>query len=95
VTGQLGDALSTHPLFGEVLGATGFRRVGGVLHLVVMLPDRTPGTIRAEATDVLGSEESTAAAGAVLSIEGIRRLRSLVLAQPRRRGSRGAGRTAP
>jgi hypothetical protein len=83
-----------HPLFGELLAASGFRRFAGVLHLVVELPDGSPGTIRADATDVL------AAAGlepvlAVLDASGVRALRALVTAmgdagspRPRRRSSK-------
>ena len=33
----------THPLFGRLLAASGFKRRGGVLSLVVMLPDGSPG----------------------------------------------------
>jgi len=44
---------ATHPLFGQLLGARDFRRVDGVVFLVVGLPDGSPGTIRADATDVL------------------------------------------
>src|SRR6266540_6225568 len=43
---------ATHPLFGRLLWASGFKRLGGVLHLVVVLPDGSPGTIRADATGV-------------------------------------------
>jgi hypothetical protein len=43
-----------HPLFGRLLWASGFKRLGGVLHLVVTLPDGSPGTIRADATGVFG-----------------------------------------
>jgi hypothetical protein len=83
----------THPLFGRLLAAKGFKRLRGVLYLVVMLPDGTPGTVRADATDVAESADAEQIPGTVLSVDGIRRLRSLVLAQPRRvRG--GAGRTA-
>jgi hypothetical protein len=34
---------ATHPLFGRLLWASGFKRLGGVLHLVVTLPDGSPG----------------------------------------------------
>jgi hypothetical protein len=43
-----------HPLFGRLVRASSFKRLNGVLHLVVELPDGSPGTVRAEATDVLG-----------------------------------------
>jgi len=46
----------THPLFGRLLAARSFKRLNGVLHLVVELPDGSPGTIRADATDLLGVE---------------------------------------
>jgi len=68
-----------HPLFGRLLWASGFKRLGGVLHLVVTLPDGSPGTIRADATGVLGDGlELQAPPGTVLSVEGIRQLRVLV-----------------
>ena len=35
--------------------ATSFRRLNGSLFLVVQLPDGSPGTIRADATDVLAT----------------------------------------
>jgi hypothetical protein len=67
----------THPLFGQVLEASGFKRLSGVLYLVVGLPDGTPGTIPAAATNVFG--EATVAAGStVMSVEGLRRLRMVV-----------------
>jgi hypothetical protein len=67
----------THPLFGKLLAAKGFRRVEGVLFLVVELPDGSPGTIRADATDVLsaGAQEALAT---VLDADGLRVLRTLV-----------------
>jgi hypothetical protein len=68
-----------HPLFGELLAASGFRRFAGVLHLVVELPDGSPGTIRADATDVLAAAEPPAA-GTVLDAGGVRALRALVTA---------------
>jgi hypothetical protein len=68
---------STHPLFGSLLVAQGFRRVDGVVFLVVELPDGSPGTIRADATDVLG-EEPVVPSAAVLDVEGLRSLRRLV-----------------
>jgi hypothetical protein len=82
---------AVHPLFGELLAASGFRRSAGVVYLVVELPDGSPGTIRAEATDVLvaAGQESVAA---VLDAVGVRALRALVAAmcgpgspRPRRR----------
>jgi hypothetical protein len=69
-----------HPLFGRLLWASGFKRLGGVLHLVVTLPDGSPGTIRADATGVFGDglEVQGMPAGTVLTVEGIRQLRVLV-----------------
>lgn len=90
--GEVLVTAGTHPLFGQTLLAKSFQRRSGKVLLVVVLPDGTPGTISAEATNVL-SEETLAdpVAPTVLSIEGLRRLRSLVAAQPRRRTSRGTG----
>ena len=82
---------ATHPLFGSLLAAQQFRRVDGVVFLVVALPDGSPGTIRANATDVLGDavEEST---GTVLDAEGLRLLLALVTRmQPPRRSGRARG----
>jgi hypothetical protein len=49
-----------HPLFGRLLAASGFKRHGGALFLVVMLPDGSPGTISVAATDILGGEPAPA-----------------------------------
>jgi hypothetical protein len=85
---------AVHPLFGELLAASGFRRSAGVVYLVVELPDGSPGTIRAEATDVLvaAGQEPVAA---VLDAVGVRALRALVAAmcgpgspRPRRRNGK-------
>jgi hypothetical protein len=67
----------THPLFGRLLAASGFKRRGGVLLLVVVLPDGSPGTIRADATDILGDPPPVGAT--VMSVEGFRRLHELVV----------------
>jgi hypothetical protein len=82
-----------HPLFGRLLSASGFKRWNGSLLLVVVLPDGTPGTIPAEATDVFGVPPAPVVT-AVLSVEGVRRLRAVVepLA-PRRSRSRRAAST--
>ncbi len=48
-----------------------------MLFLIVVLPDGSPGTIPAAATDVLG-DEPTVALATVLSVEGIRLLQGLV-----------------
>jgi hypothetical protein len=47
---------SMHALFGELLAATGFKRWNGVPLLVVTLPDGSPGTIRADATDIFATD---------------------------------------
>jgi len=47
----------THPLFGRLVAAKSFKRWNGVLLLVIDLPDGSPGTIRCDATDVLGVVE--------------------------------------
>jgi hypothetical protein len=69
----------THPLYGRVLEAVSFIHRRGVLHLVVRLPDSSPGTIPASATDVFG-ERAAAGPAAVLDADGLRRLRALVTA---------------
>jgi hypothetical protein len=79
-------------LFGRVLQATGFKRWDGVLLLVVVLPDGSPGTIPAEATDVLGSPPAPTDVS-VLSVEGVRQLRTLLDALGPRRPSRKSPRT--
>jgi len=66
-----------HPLCGERLRALSFRRRQGVLRLVVVLPDGTPGMVAADATDVFGGDAAVVARLATtLSVEGVRRLRS-------------------
>ena len=81
---------STHPLFGELLEASGFKRWNGVLLLVVGLPDGSPGTIRADATDVFASDpvEPTCL---VLDGAGLLGLRVLVAGLQRRPRARGKG----
>ena len=81
-----------HPLFGRVLQATGFKRWDGALLLVVVLPDGSPGTIPAEATDVLGAASAPEVVS-VLSVEGVRQLRALVDALGPRRSSRKGAQT--
>jgi hypothetical protein len=68
---------AVHPLFGRLLGATGFKRIDGSLFLVVGLPDGSPGTIPVTATDILGDEPAVELAAA-LSVDGIRELRALI-----------------
>jgi hypothetical protein len=81
---------STHPLFGELLEASGFKRWDGVLLLVVVLPDGSPGTIRADATDVFATDpvEPTCF---VLDGAGLLALRVLVAGSQRRQRARGEG----
>jgi hypothetical protein len=83
--GEVRVTSAVHPLFGRVLEATGFKRWDGALLLVVVLPDGSPGTIPAEATDVLGAPAEPGLVS-VLSVEGVRQLRTLldVLGRPRR-----------
>ena len=66
----------THLLFGRLLAAKSFKRSNGVLLLVIDLPDGSPGTIRCDATDVLGVVES--GPRSVLDAAGLRALHRLV-----------------
>src|SRR6476620_966998 len=66
----------THPLFGRLLAAKSFKRWTGVLLLVIDLPDGSPGTIRCDATDVLGVVEP--GPRSVLDGAGLRALHRLV-----------------
>jgi Family of unknown function (DUF5372) len=66
-----------HPLVGWRLVVEGHRRVGGVECLLVRLPDGSAGSVALSATDV-GWEGPRASGGAVLSVEGVRRLRKLL-----------------
>lgn len=75
----------SHPLFGLLLAANGFKRLNGLLQLTVLLPDGSPGTIRADATDVLGVV-TPAGPAVVLDAAGLRELHRLVA------GLRGARR---
>jgi len=68
-----------HPLHGSRLHAYAVRRVDGVLHLHVELPDGMPGLVAAEATDALGADRAGAGAGLVLDGDGLRRLRAVVM----------------
>jgi hypothetical protein len=70
---------ATHPLSGRLVAARSFKRLHGELLLVIELPDGSPGTIRADATDVLGAGEPVVP-GTVLDVAGLRRLRMLVAA---------------
>ena len=77
-----------HPLSGRMLDALSFIHLRGVLHLVVRLPDSSPGTIPVSATDVFG-ERAAEGPATVLDADGLRRLRALTLALG---GRDGAGR---
>jgi hypothetical protein len=66
-----------HPLSGRLVTARSFKRLNGVLLLVIELPDGSPGTIAAAATDVLGPCDAGGPA-VVLDAAGWRRLRELV-----------------
>jgi hypothetical protein len=67
----------THPLFGHLLKASGFKRWRGQLLLVVTLPDGSAGTIPAEATNVLPSEAPVVLT-AMFSADGFRHLHQMV-----------------
>jgi hypothetical protein len=67
----------THPLCGRLLAARSFKRWNGVLLLVVELPDSSPGTVRADATDVFGVGGPQGAVS-VLDAAGLRELHGLV-----------------
>ena len=77
-----------HPLCGERLVVEGRRKVGGAPCLIVRLPDGTPGTIEVQATSA-GLAAGEPGAGALLSVEGVRRLRRLLA--PRASGDEGSG----
>jgi hypothetical protein len=77
-----------HPLAGRRLAVEGRRAIGGRAHLIVRLPDGTPGTVELEATSVAVAVDG-APAGALLSAEGLRRLRRLLAAG--RGGDDGSG----
>ena len=63
--------------------------------LAVVLPDGSAGTIPAAATDVFGEQrEAETGPGAVLSAEGVRRLRAMLEAKSRGSESRGTRRRA-
>jgi hypothetical protein len=81
---------ATHPLFGELLEASGFKRWNGVLLLVVGLLDGSPGTVRADATDVFAGDlvEPTRL---VLDSGGFQALRVLVTGLQRGPGPKRRG----
>jgi len=86
---------SWHPLCGRVVLARSFRRLKGELMLAVVLPDGSAGTVPAVATDVLRERpQAEPGLGAVLTADGVRRLRALLVARSRGSGSRGTRRRA-
>jgi hypothetical protein len=82
----------THPLFGRLLQANGFKRWNGELLLMVELPDGSPGTVPAGATDIVGGP-SVESGSTMFSVEGLRRLHELA-ARPNRPAQRRT-RTTP
>jgi hypothetical protein len=77
-------------LSGRLVAARSFKRLNGDLLLVVVLPDGSPGTIPAAATDVLGLVADRDPA-VVLEAAGLRRLRDLTAALASRDTRRSAG----
>jgi hypothetical protein len=86
--GEVMVTAAYHPLWGERLVVEGRRRVGGVPCLIVRLPDGTPGTVEVSATSA-GQATDGGSAVALLSAEGVRRLRRLLA--PRAAGDEGSG----
>lgn len=82
----------THPLSGRLLAASGFTRRGGVVFLLVTLPDGSPGTLPADATGILNGA-SQRPGTAVLSADGLLRLHELVTALTPAAQSRSRRRT--
>jgi hypothetical protein len=84
---------TTHPLSGRLVAARSFKRLHGELLLVIELPDGSPGTIPAAATNVLGTV-ADAGLAVVLDAAGWRRLRDLAaaMASEDTRGFAGARR---
>jgi hypothetical protein len=77
-------------LFGELFEASGFKRWSGVLLLVVRLPDGSPGTVRADATDVFATDPVVPTC-LVLDGVGVRELHVLLTTLRKRLSSRGRG----
>jgi hypothetical protein len=69
---------AAHPLSGRRVAARSFKRLNGVLLLVIELPDGSPGTIPAAATDVLGPARADGPV-VVLDAAGWRRLQALAM----------------
>jgi hypothetical protein len=86
--GEVTVTAACHPLCGARLAVQGRRRVRGVPCLIVRLPDGTPGTVEVQATSA-GAMANEPPAGALLSAEGMRRLRRLLA--PRARAGDGSG----
>jgi len=62
--------------------------------LAVVLPDGSAGTIPVAVTDVLGERPPETGSGLVLTAEGLRRLRALLVAKSRGSRSRRTRRRA-
>jgi hypothetical protein len=77
-----------HPLAGMRLAVEGRRAVRGAACLIVRLPDGTPGTVELSATSCAATGGG-APLGALLSVEGVRRLRRLLA--PSAAGDDGSG----
>jgi hypothetical protein len=77
-----------HPLAGRRLAVEGRRAIRGRAHLIVRLPDGTPGTVELSATSC-AAVVADAPVGALLSVEGLRRLRRLL--SPSAPGDDGSG----
>jgi hypothetical protein len=87
--GEVTVTAAHHPLVGMRLAVEGRRRVRGAACLIVRLPDGTPGTIALSATSAAVAGDAEASAGGLLSVEGVRRLRRLLV--PRAAGDDGSG----
>lgn len=86
IRGRLpGDVTLTngrHPLFGKRVLAERAYRWRGELWLVLAHPDGAPARVRLEDTDLLGPlTTQDGRCGLVLSFEGIRRLRELLISR--------------
>jgi hypothetical protein len=87
--GEVTVTAAHHPLCGERLAVEGRRRVGGAPCLIVRLPDGTPAAIEVEATSAGPAATEPPAPAALLSVEGVRRLRRLLA--PRASAGDGSG----
>jgi hypothetical protein len=86
--GEVTVTAAHHPLAGRRLAVEGRRAIRGRAHLIVRLPDGTAGTVDVQATSA-ASVEGGAPVGALLSVEGLRRLRRLLA--PSAPGDDGSG----